>query len=161
MTDKRVVLVAAVADNGVIGRGGDIPWSNPEDLKHFRRVTRDNTVVMGRRTFESIGHPLPYRTNIVVTRQPDWSHEGTFVAPSVADAIALAQAFDGDVMVIGGGQVYADAMHVADQQILTEIHLMPEGDTFYPPYDATEWAETKRESHDGYDFVWLERIFLG
>lgn len=161
MTDKRVVLVAAVADNGVIGRGGDIPWSNSEDLKHFRRVTRDNTVVMGRRTFESIGHPLPFRTNVVLTRQPDWTHEGVFVAGTVEDAISLAQAFDGDIMIIGGGQVYADAMHLADQQILTEIHESPQGDTFYPQFDQTEWAETKRESFDGYDFVWLERIFLG
>jgi dihydrofolate reductase len=158
---KKVVLVAAVADNRVIGRGGDIPWSNSEDLKHFRRVTRDNTVVMGRRTFESIGHPLPYRTNVVVTRQEDWSHDGVFVAPSVEDAIALAQAFDGDVMVIGGGQVYAEAMHLADEQVLTEIHQSPEGDTFYPAFDETEWAEVKRESHDGYDFVWLERVYLG
>ena len=68
---------------------------------------------------------------------------------------------DVDVMIIGGGQIYAEAMHLADQQILTEIHQSPEGDTFYPPFDATEWAETKRESYDGYDFVWLDRIFLG
>ncbi|HSV37659.1 MAG TPA: dihydrofolate reductase [Nocardioidaceae bacterium] len=158
---KHVVMVAAVADNGVIGHGGDIPWSNPEDLKHFRRVTRGNTVVMGRKTFESIGHPLPYRTNVVVTRQPDWSHEGVFVAPSVVDAIALAQQFEGDIMIIGGGQIYADALHLADQQILTEIHEKPEGDTFYPPFDDSEFAETKRESYDGYDFVWYERILLG
>jgi dihydrofolate reductase len=161
MTDKRVVMVAAVADNGVIGRGGDIPWSNSEDLKHFRGVTKGNTVVMGRRTFESIGHPLPYRTNVVVTRQSDWSREGVFVASDVEASIALGQEFDGDIMIIGGGQIYTEAMHLADQQVLTEIHESPEGDTYYPPYDETEWAETKRETYDGYDFVWLERIFLG
>jgi dihydrofolate reductase len=161
MSDKRVVMVAAVADNGVIGSGGDIPWSNPEDLKHFRRVTTGNTVVMGRKTFESIGHPLPYRTNVVVTRQPDWSHEGVFVAGTIEDAIALSQAFEGDIMVIGGGEIYAAALPLADEQILTEIHQSPEGDTRYPVFDATEWAETKRETYDGYDFVWLERIFLG
>ena len=161
MTDKRVVMVAAVADNGVIGRGGDIPWSNSEDLKHFRSVTKGNTVVMGRATFESIGHPLPYRTNVVVTRRPDWSHDGVFVATDIPDAIAQAQQFDGDIMIIGGGQIYAEAMHLADQQILTEMHQSPEGDTYYPAYDESEWAETKREAYDGYDFVWLERIFLG
>jgi len=161
MTDKRVVMVAAVADNGVIGRGGDIPWSNSEDLKHFRSVTKGNTVVMGRATFESIGHPLPYRTNVVVTRRPDWSHDGVFVATDIPDAIAQAQQFDGDIMIIGGGQIYAEAMHLADQQILTEIHQSPEGDTYYPAYDESEWAETKREAYDGYHFVWLERIFLG
>ncbi len=161
MTAKRVVLVAAVADNGVIGSGGDIPWSLPEDLKHFRAVTKGNTVVMGRRTFESIGHPLPYRTNVVVTRQPEWDHEGVFVAPSVADAIALAQQFEGDVMVIGGGEIYGLALPLADEQILTEVHLTPEGDTLYPAFSTDEWVEVKRESYDGYDFVWWDRIFLG
>lgn len=155
---KRVVMVAAVADNGVIGRDGDIPWSLPEDLKHFRRVTRDNTVVMGRRTYESIGHPLPYRTNVVVTRQPDWSADGVFVARDIERAIALARDFDGDVMIIGGGHVYADAMALADVQILTEVHLTPEGDTHYPAFKADEWTETRREPHDGFDFVWLERV---
>ena len=154
---KRVIQVAAVAENGVIGHEGDIPWSIPEDLKHFRAVTRDNTVVMGRRTFESIGHPLPYRTNVVVTRQPGWSADGVLVAHSVEEGIALAQGADGDVMVIGGGHVYRDAMPLSDQQILTEVHQSPEGDTHYPEFDRAEWTEVRRERHDGYDFVWLER----
>src|SRR5690606_23513539 len=124
---KRGVLAAAVADTGVIGRGGDIPWSNPVDLKHFRRVTQEHTVLMGRRTFESIGHPLVYRTNVVVTRQRGWTHEGVFVANTVEDALALAEGFEGDVMVIGGGEIYAAAMPHADAQILTLIHQSPEG----------------------------------
>jgi dihydrofolate reductase len=157
MTDKRVVMVAAVADNGVIGLDGDIPWSLPEDLKHFRATTKGNTVVMGRRTYESIGHPLPYRSNVVVTRRPDWSADGVFVAHSVADAVAMAQDFDGDVMVIGGAQIYEAAMPLADTQVLTEVHLSPEGDTHYPEFDRAEWTETKREPRDGFDFVWLER----
>ncbi len=154
---KRVVLVAAVADNGVIGLGGDIPWSIPEDLKHFRATTKGNTVLMGRATYDSIGHPLPYRTNVVVTRQEDWSADGVLVAHSVEEGIALAQDADGDVMVIGGGHIYRDAMPLADVQVLTEVHLSPEGDTRYPEFDPAEWTETKRESHDGYDFVWWER----
>lgn len=154
---KRVVMVAAVADNGVIGRDGDIPWSLREDLRHFRRVTTGNTVVMGRATFESIGHPLPYRTNVVLTRRPGWTAEGVFVAHSVKEALALAEDFDGDVMVVGGGHVYADAMPFADAQVLTEVHQSPEGDTFYPEFDEAEWAETRRERHEGYDFVWWER----
>ena len=113
---KRIVQVAAVAENGVIGLDGDIPWSIPEDLKHFRAVTRGNTVVMGRRTFESIGHPLPYRSNIVVTRDRGWSRDGVFVAHDIDEAIALAQDFDGDVMVIGGAQIYAAAMDRATHQ---------------------------------------------
>ena len=156
-TGKRVVMVAAVADNGVIGLGGDIPWSLPEDLKHFRATTTGNTVVMGRVTYESIGHPLPYRTNIVVTRQDGWSADGVFVAGTVEDAVAMAQDFDGDVMVIGGAQIYAAAMHLADVQVLTEVHRAPEGDTHYPEFDRSDWTETRREPHDGYEFVRLER----
>lgn len=154
---KRVVMVAAVAENGVIGLGGDIPWSIPEDLKHFRAVTRGNTVVMGRKTFDSIGHPLPYRTNVVVTRDGSWAYDGVFRAGSVEEAIALAQDFEGDVMIMGGAQVYVAAMPLADAQVLTEVHLSPEGDTHYPDYDRDEWRETKREPHDGFDFVWWER----
>lgn len=154
---QRVVLVAAVAENGVIGLDGDIPWSIPEDLKHFRSVTKGNTVVMGRRTFESIGHPLPYRTNVVVTRDPSWSHDGVFTAPSVEDAVALAKDFEGDAMVIGGAQVYAAALPLADAQILTEVRLSPEGDTHYPEWDRADWVEVRREAGDGFDFVWWER----
>ena len=154
---KRVVMVAAVADNGVIGLGGDIPWSIPEDLKHFRATTRGNTVLMGRATYDSIGHPLPYRTNVVVTRQRDWKADGVLVAHSVEEGIALAQDADGDVMVIGGGHIYRDAMPLAEQQILTEVHQSPEGDTHYPEFDRAEWTERRREKHDGYDFVWWER----
>ncbi|MEP7091789.1 MAG: dihydrofolate reductase [Nocardioidaceae bacterium] len=154
---KRVVMVAAVADNGVIGNGGDIPWSIPEDLRHFRATTRDNTVVMGRRTYESIGHPLPYRTNVVVTRDRTWHADHVFAAAGVAEAIELAGAFDGDVMVIGGGQIYAEAMTSATDQVLTEVHDSPEGDTHYPDWDRADWVETRREAHDGFDFVWWER----
>ena len=155
---KRVVMVAAVADNGVIGKDGDIPWHLSEDLRHFRETTRGHTVVMGRTTYEGIGHPLPYRTNVVVTRNPDWRAEGVFVAGSVEEALELAEGFEGDVMIGGGTQVYAAAMPHATHQVLTEVHLSPEGDTFYPPFDRDEWAETRREDRDGYAWVWLERV---
>jgi dihydrofolate reductase len=161
MTDPRIVLVAAVADNGVIGRGGDIPWRIPEDMKHFREVTRGHPVVMGRLTYESIGRPLPQRTNIVVSRTPGWSAEGVTVAPSVEAALDVAREVagrtGGDVMVMGGATIYEAAMAVADVQVLTEVHQAPEGDTFYPAFDRSAWVETRREPHEGYDFVWLER----
>jgi len=157
-TAKRVVMVAAVAENGVIGLAGDIPWSIPADLKHFRDTTKGNTVVMGRRTFESIGHPLPYRSNIVVTRQAGWTADGVFVAGSVEDAIAQAQEFEGDIMIIGGAQIYAAAMDHADVQVLTEVHQTPEGDTHYPDFERENWRETARETHDGFDFVWWVRV---
>ncbi|MGZ4749327.1 MAG: dihydrofolate reductase [Oryzihumus sp.] len=154
---KRIVMVAAVADNGVIGRGGDIPWSIPEDLKHFRATTKGNTVVMGRATYESIGHPLPYRTNIVVTRDRAWHGDNVFVAHSVEEAVEQAQAYDGDVMIIGGGHIYEVAMPLATHQVLTEVHQSPEGDTHYPEWDRSGWVETARETHAGFDFVWWER----
>jgi dihydrofolate reductase len=161
MTDPRIVLVAAVADNGVIGRDGDIPWRIPEDMKHFREVTRGHPVVMGRRTYESIGRPLPQRTNIVVSRTPGWSAEGVTAAPSVEAALDVAREVagrtGGDVMVMGGATIYQAAMAVADVQVLTEVHQAPEGDTFYPAFDRSAWVETRREPHEGYDFVWLER----
>jgi len=161
MTDKRVVLVAAVADNGVIGLDGQIPWHLPGELKHFRRVTTGNVVVMGRKTFESIGHPLRDRTNIVVTSQRAWTAEGVITASSLEDALTKAEAFDGDVMVIGGGEIYAQAMPIADAQILTKVHASPDGDTYYPLVDENQWAESNRDRGPEYDIVWLERIFLG
>ena len=155
---KRVVLVAAVADNGVIGRGGDIPWHLPEDLRHFRATTIGNTVLMGRRTYDSIGRPLPGRANVVITRNPAWSAEGVHVVHSVDEGIERAQDLEGDVMVIGGGGVYAAALDVADEQVLTEVHATPEGDTYYPDWDRSQWREVSRTPHDGYDFVRWERI---
>ena len=156
-TPQCVVLVAAVADNGVIGADGELPWHLPDDLAHFRRVTTGNVVIMGRKTFESIGRPLPGRTNIVVTRNPDWSADGVVTAPSLTGALDLAEEYDGDAMVIGGGEIYALAMPLADRQVLTEVHAAPDGDACYPAFDRAEWTETAREERDGYDLVWLER----
>lgn len=156
-TPKRVVMVAAVARNGVIGLAGDIPWSIPEDLKHFRATTRGHTVLMGRSTYESIGHPLPYRTNVVITRQPDWSADGVLVAHSVEEGLELARDLAGDVMVIGGGEIYRAAMPHATHQVLTEVDLEPEGDTHYPDFERAAWVEERREDHEGYAFVWWAR----
>lgn len=158
---RRVVLVAAVADNGVIGVDGDLPWRLPPDLAHFKRTTLGHVVVMGRRTYDSMGRALPGRTNVVVTRQPDWSAEGVLVARSLDEALALAASYDGDVMVIGGGEVYAQALPLADRQVLTEVHLAPDGDARYPGWDRSEWHEVAREphEHDGvaFDFVIWDR----
>ena len=156
-SEQRVVLVAAVADNGVIGADNAIPWRLPEDMRHFRAVTTGHAVVMGRLTFESLGRPLPDRTNIVVSRRPGWSADGALVVGSLEDALAAAREVPGDAMVIGGAQIYAAAMPLADVQILTEVHQSPAGDTRYPEFDRDQWDETDREQHDGYDFVRLER----
>lgn len=154
---QRVVLVAAVADNGVIGRAGGLPWHLPEDLQHFRATTTGHAVVMGRLTYESLGRPLPHRTNIVISRRPGWSANGTTVVATLDEALAAAKEVPGDVMVIGGAQVYAAAMPMADVQILTEVHQSPDGDTYYPAFDRAQWRETRREAGEGFDRVWLER----
>ncbi len=166
----RVVLVAARATNGVIGHRGGIPWRIPADFAHFKRVTVGHPLVLGRTTFEGIGRPLPDRQSIVVTSDPDWAHEGVLVARSVAEAVALGRGLDDDVVSIGGGsRVYADALPLGTHQVLTEVHLAPEGDTHYPPFDEAEWRETRREEHPqtapgsgpgtgpAYDVRWLER----
>jgi len=151
------VLVAAVADNGVIGNGPDIPWSIPGEQAEFKALTLGHTLVMGRTTFEAIGRPLPGRTTIVLTRDPSWAYDGVLVAPSFEDALALAAGLPGDVMVAGGGQVYAAALPHADEQVLTRVHLSPDGDVRYPPYDEADWVETAREPHDAYTRIFLRR----
>lgn len=151
----RVVLVVAVADNGVIGNKGDLPWSLPEDLRHFREVTTGHTVIMGRNTFASIGRPLPNRKNVVLTRDRDWAADGVTVAHDLDTA--LEEVTQGDAMVIGGTQIYAQALPLADLQIITEVHQSPAGDTRYPDFDRDEWIEERRESHEGHEFVWLRR----
>lgn len=154
---KRVVLVAAVAENGVIGNGPDIPWRIPGEQAEFKALTLGHTLLMGRTTFESIGRPLPGRTTIVLTRDPGWSFDGVLVVHDVVDALAEAAALPGDLMVAGGAQVYAAALPFADEQVITRVHLSPEGDVHYPAYDKDEWVETRREPGEAYDRVWLVR----
>jgi len=145
-----ITLIAAVARNGVIGADGGIPWHLPDDFAHFKATTLGHTLVMGRATYASIGRPLPGRTTIVLTRDPDWQAEGVRTAASVEEALDLAE---GDVYVAGGAAVYAAALPYADEQLLSEVDLEPEGDTLYPAYDEAEWPEVSREHHVGFDVV--------
>lgn len=160
-SDQRLTLVAAVADNGVIGDAGDIPWRIPADFAHFKALTLGHVLVMGRATYDSIGRPLPGRTTIVLTRDPHWQAPGVLVAGNLDAALELAADVPGDVFVAGGAAVYAAALERADAQVLTEVHLSPAGDTHYPAFDRARWVETRRESHlDAeipYELVWLER----
>ena len=156
-SDQRLVLIAAVARNGVIGHRGGIPWHLPEDFAHFKATTLGHTLVMGRATYDSIGRPLPGRTTIVLTRDPDWRADGVLVAHDLDSALARAEDLPGDVYVAGGSHVYAAALELAEEQILTEVDQAPEGDTFYPAFDREQWVEKRRESRDGFAWVWLER----
>jgi dihydrofolate reductase len=163
-----ISFVVARADNGVIGRDNALPWHLSADLKHFKRLTVGKPVVMGRRTFESIGKPLPGRHNIVLTRDLAWRAEGVTVVANLAEAIAAAgldpKTRADEVMIIGGAAIYAEALPIATRVYLTEIHAAPEGDTMLPPFDPSRWRETAREDHPAeddraaYSFVTLERI---
>ncbi len=145
-----VSIVVAVADNGVIGRGNALPWDLPDDLQHFKRTTMGRPIVMGRKTFESIGRPLPGRLNIILTRDPSWTAHGVSVASSIEQAIDLAegQAFiDGadSVMVIGGAEVYRQALPFASRAFVTRVHGQVEGDAFFDLDEIASWREVARE----------------
>ena len=139
-----ISVIVAVAKNGVIGCRGGMPWHISEDLRYFKRVTTGHPVVMGRRTFESLGRPLPGRTNVVVTRNPSWSAEGVRVADSIDRAVAMFPP-DEEVFVIGGGEIYRQAMPLADKLYLTRIDAAFEGDTFLPARDEADWRLVSSE----------------
>ena len=167
MSGLELVLVVARADNGVIGREGGLPWRLPADLRRFKAMTVGKPVLMGRKTFESIGKPLPGRHNIVLTRDAAWAADGVSVVPNLAEAIACAgldpRARAEAVMVIGGAEVYAQALPLAERVELTEVHMDAEGDTVLPGFDAAVWREVARVRHaaDGdapaHSFVTLVR----
>ncbi|MGI9512111.1 MAG: dihydrofolate reductase [Anderseniella sp.] len=140
----RVSAVVAASDNGVIGRDGGLPWHVSSDMKLFKEITLGKPVIMGRRTWESLPRrPLPGRRNIVVTRQHDFSAEGAELAHSVEDALAMC-AGEAEVSIIGGGQIYADAMAHTDRIYLTRIHLEVDGDTVLPDLADSDWQEVER-----------------
>ncbi|HEY4067800.1 MAG TPA: dihydrofolate reductase [Burkholderiaceae bacterium] len=158
-----VSLIAAVPRNGAIGRAGGLLWREPEDQKHFRRVTMGCPVIMGRKTWDSLParfRPLPGRRNVVITRQADWHAEGAEVACSLDAALALLQDAT-KVFVIGGAEVYALAMPHADQLVLTEIDAELDGDTFFPPWDRARFTVASREQRAGYSFVTYNNITGG
>jgi dihydrofolate reductase len=162
---KTIVLVAAVGENGVIGNEGVLPWRLKSDLQHFKRLTIGKPVIMGRKTFESIGRALKDRTNIVLTRDLGLRAPGAVLATSLDAAFAFAKA-DADtrgvaeIMVIGGSDVFDEAMAFADRLEITRVHTAPQGDSFFPDIDMSQWRETRREErlkgpHDDADFTVL------
>lgn len=160
MTIRRS-LIAAVARNGVIGDGTSMPWHLPADLRFFKRTTMGHPMVMGRRTFDTMG-ALPGRRSVVVTRDPGWSADGAERAGSLDEALALAAAApDGsrvdEVFVVGGGEIYRLALPVADRLLVTEVDLEPAGSVTFPPVDHERWRETAREPADGLAWVTWER----
>ena len=140
LLDKTITLVAAMATNSAIGLDGQMPWHLPRELKHFKETTMGKPIVMGRKTWESIGRALPGRQNLVVTRNPEFSAPGCDVAGSLEAAVEMAAGKE--VMIIGGGQLYAEALPFADRMVLTLVDCEPEADTWFPGWDETEWTET-------------------
>jgi dihydrofolate reductase len=147
-----IVLVAAIGENRVIGRDNGLPWRLKSDLKHFRAATMGHPILMGRRTYLSVGRPLPGRTNIVISRDPGFAAPGIVVAPSLAAALETAR---GDalrrganaIMVTGGAGLFAETMSTADRLEITRVHLSPDGDTFFPEIDPQMWREAARVAH--------------
>jgi dihydrofolate reductase len=152
-----ITIIAAVAANGVIGAGNDIPWRVPGDQKRAKNMTMGHVLVMGRKTFETIGKPLPGRITIVVTRDPTWPGEGIHVVASIDEALHLARALDDDIFVFGGAEIYTQTLPIADRLEITEVHSSPAGDTHFPDVDWSQWRETSREDHDGFAYVTYHR----
>jgi dihydrofolate reductase len=148
----KIVLVAAVGKNNVIGREGQLPWRLKSDLKHFRELTINKPVIMGRKTYLSIGKPLKDRTNIVLTRDLGLVAPGAMLATSLDAALAYAREDAGkrgvdEIMVIGGSDVFADTIARADRLEITHVHASPQGDSFFPPIDPKIWREASRQPH--------------
>jgi dihydrofolate reductase len=166
----QLAVIVAAAENGVIGRNNTLPWHLPEDLRYFKKVTLGKPIVMGRKTFESIGRALPGRTNIVITRNPGFQAEGVRVVASIDDALRLAQdiaSTDGvhELVVIGGAEIYKAAIPRADRLYITEVHAKVEGDAVLPHIEWQYWRETGRERFPAqgpnpydYSFVVYERM---
>ncbi|MEJ7634457.1 dihydrofolate reductase [Aeromicrobium sp.] len=150
-----VTIVVAIGANGVIGRDGDMPWPRTGDQQQFKALTMGHPIVMGRTTYESIGRPLPGRMSIVLTRDAAWHANGVEVAHTLTDALALALGRDDDVFLIGGAQVYAEALAggLVDRMVVTHVHLAPEGDAWFPDVDWADWTETARETFETYDIA--------
>lgn len=163
-------MIVAMAENRVIGINNKLPWYLPNDLKYFKQITMGKPIVMGRKTFESIGKPLPGRANIIITRNLDWQAEGVKVAHSLEEAYSLAEAIaeiDGqdELMIIGGDQIYQSSLPEIDRIYLTKVHASVEGDAWFPEVNWDEWQELGREdfSAEGpnpyaYSFIVYERV---
>ena len=156
-----ISLIAAIGRNRVIGKDNSLPWKLPEDMKRFKELTLGKPVVMGRKTFESIGKSLPNRKNIIITRDRNFSADGCITVHSVGEALKSAKGSE-EIMIIGGEQIFKEFLPTANRMYLTFIDEDFEGDAYFPEYNENEWKEAKREEHKnekyGFAFVDLNRI---
>lgn len=142
-----ISIVAAVSENGVIGRDGGLPWRLPADTKFFKELTTGHTVIMGRKTWDEIARPLRHRRNIVITRNPTWSAEGAERAGSLAAALELAGG-EAQIFVIGGAEIYRQTLPIADRMYLTQVHAVVEGDTHFPEWNAADWRMDSEQRYE-------------
>lgn len=147
-----ISIIVAVAKNGVIGGENNLLWHISDDLKRFKAITSGHGVIMGRKTFESLGRALPNRRNVVISRNSDYLAQGAEVVGSLEDAIKLFESND-ETFVIGGGQIYKQSMEIADKIYITEVDKEFQGDTHFPEIDKSVWCESFRETHEGFSFV--------
>ncbi|MES2491544.1 MAG: dihydrofolate reductase [Pseudomonadota bacterium] len=162
MTDKSISLIVACDENRLIGRDGDLPWRLPNDLKHFKSLTLNKTILMGRKTWVSLGRPLPQRENWVLSRDPAFAAEGCRAFTKLEDALVAHS--QGELMVIGGADLYRQALPHAQRLYLTQVHAREQGDTWFPDFSSLKFTETSREDHPAderhayaYSFLTLER----
>lgn len=150
----QIIIIAAVAENNVIGKDNKIPWHYKEDFQHFKALTSGHVVVMGRKTYESIGKPLPSRINIVVSRNKELQISGCIIAASLAEAINITKQNNAQkCFIIGGSSLYAEALPIADQLELTHVHEAVDGDTYFPTWNKEQWKETHRQDFQEFSFV--------
>ena len=160
----KLAIIVAVAKNGVIGRNNQLPWHLPQDLKYFKSVTLGKPVIMGRKTYESIGRPLPGRANIVITRNPEWVAEGVKVAHSFGEAVQVANGLGtSEAMIIGGAEIYKAALSVVQRIYLTRVDLEPDGDAFFAEPDSSIWSlissvDGEADTSPGYTFLTYDRL---
>ena len=143
-----ITLVVAMGLNREIGVDNQLPWHLPKDLKHFKEITYGHPIIMGRKTYESIGKPLPNRTNIVISRKKDWFEEGILIVGSIKEAIKFGQKIDEDIFIIGGGNIFEQTMDIADKLEVTEIKTNIEADTFFPKIEPKIWTKTDEVCHE-------------
>jgi dihydrofolate reductase len=142
-----IASIFAMSENRVIGKDNKLPWHLPADLKFFKATTLHHPILMGRKTYESIGKPLPQRTSIIITRQPDYQVPGALVVNSLSEGIKAGKAITDDIFIIGGAEILKEALPLIDTMYLTLIHATFDGDVFYPEYKEQEWQEVWREDH--------------
>ena len=162
-----ISLIVAASENNVIGKKNQLPWRLPADMRHFKNTTKGNVVVMGRKTFQSLGKPLHDRVNIVITKQPDFKADGALIAASLIEALEKGGQFpDKEIFIIGGGEIYLQSLELCDRIYLTRIHRHFEGDTFFPELPSANWKIISKEDHEPdeknphpYSFITYERIY--